>query len=316
MLTVAICTYRNALLLRGCLQAILSQPLPNELDVVLVVNNGGDAEVSGVVCEMQTELVRLVEVVEPVLGLTAARRRAVMESASEFVAFVDDDVRLNATWISNLVEFLKRRPDVGVVGGQIQLQWEATPTKLALRCSHLLCELSYGEHEVRLPVHGRMHLPGAALVVRRPSLIGAGWIARQYLSDRAGKSLSSGGDTEMILRVASGGGAVWYAPSLIAQHFVPSERMSREYLCRLAYGIARADSQLWAISGDSGSVVTRVARVISKGAYLLRRWAAWLWHDVFTSCPGEGFRRVQVSEAAGSFISAVAELCRGTRRSA
>ena len=46
---------------------------------------------------------------------------------------------------------------------------------------------------------------GAGLVLNREALQRSGWIERQYLGDRKGNALLSGGDMEMVLRIRAAG---------------------------------------------------------------------------------------------------------------
>lgn len=305
MLSIAICTFRNPDLLRECLNSIVKQTLAPQFSEILVVNNGCDHAVHQVVLNCSAAGAPIREIEEPVLGLTVARARAVRECKSTYLAFVDDDVRLRGDWVRSAIEFLECHPNVGVLGGRIGLKWETTPDATSLRCSHFLCELDYGDEALKLPIEGRFHLPGAALVVNRAALIATGWLDHQVLKDRSGRTLSSGGDTEIILRVKNLGHEVWYSPSLHANHFVPTSRMSLQYLQRLAFGIARSDSQISVIAGGTPHAGARMLRVARKFFSLARRTLAWLYHDKVLRRGKDDFRRIQVSESAGSFVSAL-----------
>jgi glycosyltransferase involved in cell wall biosynthesis len=305
MLSIAVCTFRNPGLLRECLNSIVNQTLGPQFSEILVINNGCDQAVHQVVLNVAETGAPIRVIDEPVLGLTVARARAVRECKSRYIAFVDDDVRLQGDWVRNAIEFLECHSDVGILGGQIGLKWETTPDATSLRCSHLLCELDYGDKALKLPIDGRFHLPGAVLVVNKAALVATGWLERQILRDRSGKTLSSGGDTEIILRIKNLGHDVWYSPSLRAIHFIPTSRMSSRYLQRLAFGIARSDSQIWVISAGTPHLGACLVRVVKKFLSLGRRTLAWLYHDKVSRRCKDDFRRIQISEAAGSFVSAL-----------
>jgi hypothetical protein len=59
--------------------------------------------------------------------------------------------------------------------------------------------------------------------------------------DRTGKSLSSGGDNDIILTILSAGWEVGYFPQLQLKHLMPASRLTKDYLAR----VNRASSRSW-----------------------------------------------------------------------
>ena len=53
------------------------------------------------------------------MGPSINRNEAIQSTSSEFVAFLDSDVELDARWLEATAGCLDRRPDVGVVGGKL-----------------------------------------------------------------------------------------------------------------------------------------------------------------------------------------------------
>lgn len=84
---------------------------------------------------------------------------------------------------------------------------------------------------------------GAGMVIRREA-------AMEYVddlkkrsgvvTDRQGKSLSSGGDNDICLTVLEHGWQVGYFPELELTHLIPKERMTVEYQCRMARDAMRS----------------------------------------------------------------------------
>jgi len=92
-LEIVICTYNRAADLDRCL-ARLGDQRDAEADwSVTVVNNNCTDRTSQVVAEhvASGRVPHLAQIFERVQGLTPARRRGVLESTAEWVAFVDDD---------------------------------------------------------------------------------------------------------------------------------------------------------------------------------------------------------------------------------
>ncbi len=84
---------------------------------------------------------------------------------------------------------------------------------------------------------------GAGMVLRREAAMGyvndlAG--RSRVVTDRKGKSLSSGGDNDICLTVLEHGWQVGYFPELELTHLIPKERMTVEYQCRMARDAMRS----------------------------------------------------------------------------
>lgn len=75
-----------------------------------------------------------------------------------------------------------------------------------------------------------------------------GWMNKQFMTDRVGKKLISGGDVELALRIAAKY-ELWYNPECKLMHIIPVRRTSTKYLININYGLGTSqlygDSMLW-----------------------------------------------------------------------
>lgn len=92
-------------------------------------------------------------------------------------------------------------------------------------------------------------LVGAGLVINRKAILDTNWANKQFLSDRIGKKLVSGGDVEIVLRIRSAGYDIWYNPACKLMHFIPAKRTEHKYLVHINYGLGisqqMSDSLVW-----------------------------------------------------------------------
>ena len=228
---VVICTYNNAALLDETLAAIARQRVSEGVDWrVLVVNNNCTDETPRVL-EKHSQHIPLRVVVETTQGLTPARVRGVRETSREWIAFVDDDCVLEEDWIEQAAHFAAEHEDCGAFGGHVIPHWEVSPPPYVLSRRYAFACKYHGE-----TAHRRPWLAGAGLVVRREALVKCGWLDKQYLEDRKGGRLVSGGDMEIALRVGSMY-ELWYNPACRLQHLIPARRMSREYVRGVTRGL-------------------------------------------------------------------------------
>jgi cellulose synthase/poly-beta-1,6-N-acetylglucosamine synthase-like glycosyltransferase len=95
--TVAVCTRSHPDSLRACLEAI-SHLVPSPDDLLVVDNSLGDLETKDVARESGARYTR-----EPAEGLSRARNRALAESNSDVVAFLDDDAVPSRNWLDEIL---------------------------------------------------------------------------------------------------------------------------------------------------------------------------------------------------------------------
>ncbi|MCU1324685.1 MAG: glycosyl transferase family protein [Bryobacterales bacterium] len=241
LLEIAICTHNNAALLEKTLETLARQKhSPEPKWSVLVVDNastdGTPAVVDRFIAGGRIPALRRVREAEQ--GLVPARLRAVQETTAPWLAFVDDDCLLSDSWVENALSFIESHWSCGAFGGIVRLDWEVPPPPWVKRYGYAFAEQEHGDSDAL-----REWLVGAGLVLNRAALERSGWPSRQYLSDRKGALLLSGGDMEMVLRIRAAGYQLWYTPDCVIRHHIPARRTTLEYLLRINYGLGI--SQTW-----------------------------------------------------------------------
>jgi len=250
IITVVICTYNNAKFLERTLASLTQQQVARYLEwSVLVVDNNSTDETPEVVERYQKlgKIPKLRIVHESKQGLSYARRRAVCETSSDLIAFVDDDCLLSPDWLQQAITFCQEYPKAGAVGSRVTLLWEVPPKKEILQFEGYLSSYNRGDLPAQMPSIGETYLVGAGLVVRRSALLASGWLEKMALVGRNGKILTAGDDSEMVLRIRNAGYELWYNPAMQLQHYIPQQRMSFDYICRLLRGIGQSRSILYVL---------------------------------------------------------------------
>src|SRR5688500_7453586 len=102
--TVAICTWNRAPLLRLTLERLTALRIPNGITwELLVVNNCCTDETDQVVQEYSDRLpVRILH--EPTPGQSYARNLVLRQSQGELILWTDDDVLVDERWLETLVD--------------------------------------------------------------------------------------------------------------------------------------------------------------------------------------------------------------------
>jgi len=244
---VVICTYNRALLLDRALAALARQQNTEDVawSVLVVDNNSTDATGATVEAHRRVGHIPGLRIErEPEQGLTPARRRGVLATTAPWIVFVDDDCLLAEDWVAKAAAFLRTHPDIGGMGGRVELDWGGPPPGYVHGYGWALAAQDHGAEAKEVG-----SLAGAGMVIRREALGACGWLDRPLLADRIGTRLVSGGDVELTLRVRGAGYALWYNPACVLRHVVDAERTSRRYLVRLIRGLGvsqtLADALVW-----------------------------------------------------------------------
>lgn len=240
-ISVIICTYNpRAEYLSRCLDALHAQTLPQSQWELLVVDNRSAQPLAGRIDLSWHASARLVR--EETLGLTSARLRGIREVTGDLLVFVDDDNVLDADFIAMALRTAEGKPFLGAWSGQCRPEFEVTPPAWTRRYWGNLVIREFDKD-----VWGNLpRLPdtmpcGAGLCVRRE-------VAQHYLLlhesgqrsfqfDRTGDSLLSGGDNDLAACACDIGLGVGLIASLKLTHLISAERLTENYLTRLAEGI-------------------------------------------------------------------------------
>ena len=179
---------------------------------------------------------------EEQLGLTHARLRGIKEASAKILVFVDDDNVLDADYLDQVIEVSEQHPTIGAWGGQRRPVFEREPPRWTRRhWSHLAIHEFERDSWANLPGLPNTTPNGAGLCVRKAvadyyaDLHNSG--KRDFVLDRAGSSLISGGDVDLASCACDLGLGVGLFASMKLAHLIPKERLEEDYLLRLAEGI-------------------------------------------------------------------------------
>lgn len=287
---IIICTYNNADLLERSLVTLTKQRFSTSCSwKVLVVDNNCTDHTAKVVDDyIQDQTIPgLRRIVATQQGLTNARLCGINHTSSEWIAFVDDDCLLADDWIEQAVQFAASYPKCGAFGGKVILEWETPPPPALVKHARAFAANDRAETAQQLS-RQNFHIPGAGLVMQRKALEQSGWLKKQFLSDREGKKLSSGGDSEIVLRILNAGYELWYTPNCVLRHFIPAKRISETYLVKMTYGLGTAAPYIAILRWNRsywGWLMTSILRVmkyllITLGYAILAIWKSSMRTEV------------------------------------
>jgi glycosyltransferase involved in cell wall biosynthesis len=236
-LTVVVCSHNpRADHLARTLESLRSQTLPKNEWELLLIDNASHSPLAGT-WELSWHPNGR-HILEPELGLAAARVRGMKESVADLLVFADDDNVLDPSYLVRALEICNKWPILGAWGsGAIIPEFELEPADdlkslmpyLALRKTAKACWSNVYLCPEATP-------RGAGLCVSAA-------VAKAYcrmndksaisISGRRGSSLFGGEDNEIAYLACDLGFGMGVFPELRLTHLIPKERVSRKYLLKL-----------------------------------------------------------------------------------
>jgi GT2 family glycosyltransferase len=177
-------------------------------------------------------------VAEPDIGKSHAQNRAIRVLTAEWVAFVDDDHRVDSSYLAAVCEAVENYPDADIFCGRILPDWDGTePAWVHDTGEYRIYPLPVPRYDLGdkpLPSPEEKGIPGGGnLVVRRSLFERAGGFATDF--GPQGHNLAGGEDQEWVRRAIAAGARLQYVPAIVQHHYVDHERLRLSYLLRKAY---------------------------------------------------------------------------------
>jgi len=240
-LSVVVCSHNpRADFLRQTLSSLRQQTLPLENWELLLVDNAS-AESLAKSWDLSWHP-HARHIAESELGLSAARQRGMLESASDLFVFLDDDTPMDKGYLTRALEIKQTWPSLGVWGsGSVTPEYELQPDEslkqllpmLALRQTERAFWSNVSSCLEATPFgSGSCVRASVADAYRRKNSESA-----VLISGRRGKELLSCEDLEVAYVACDMGLGMAVFPELRLTHLIPKERVSRKHLLRLYEGL-------------------------------------------------------------------------------
>jgi glycosyltransferase involved in cell wall biosynthesis len=225
LISVVVCTFNRAQLLKGALESLCRQTLDRSLHEIIVVdNNSSDNTYEVVLGFDHFGSVRYCS--EPRQGLSHARNRGWHEARGEYVGYLDDDCKAPTDWLS-VARDVVARLSPAVFGGPYSPFYSA-PTPAWFKD----CYGSSHKGEEARPLAQNEYLSGGNVFFRRSLLEELNGFDPRF--GMRGDSLGYGEETVMQRRIRASRPyeVIYYAPTLGVYHLVPARKMTLRWMVR------------------------------------------------------------------------------------
>jgi len=240
--SVIICCYNSSKLLPETLHHLSLQKVRSYVRwEVIVVDNASTDNTEEVALKEWSRyknckgILRVVK--QPIPGLSAAREKGIEESKYEYMVFCDDDNWLEKNYLQTVVSTMRVEKEIGIIGCETEEVCEVNPPDWFDKWKNWSYAVGEQFEKSGDITWSRGFVWGAGMVLRRKALnqlYKEGF--RSLLTDRKGKELASGGDTELCFALRLAGWRIWYEPKLKLKHYMTAPRLKWEYLLKLWKG--------------------------------------------------------------------------------
>ncbi len=250
-ITVILCTYNRCRSLVNTLEGLAASRLADSVEwEVSVVDNNSTDRTREMVEEFSRRCPgRFRYLFEPQQGKSYALNTGVREARGDVLAFVDDDVTVEPTWLQNLTAVLDGGKWAGVGGRTLLAGTFSPPEWMTMEGSDnhgdilaALFDLGPGPCELNRPPYG------VNMAFRREMFEKHG-LFRTDLGPQPGSEIRSE-DTEFGRRLMAAGEKLGYEPSAIVYHPVHENRVQKSFFLRWHFDFGRAMVREWGSGPD------------------------------------------------------------------
>lgn len=180
---------------------------------------------------------------EPTLGLNYARRKGAEEAKYSWVLFCDDDNWLDKKYLDHFYDIQNDYPDLSIIGAGLAAPiYEILPQPWFYKYKHLCAIFDLGDEGLKEHFASKpgdtCWIAGAGMIIKKELLMSYFNNNKTLLTDRKGDSLSSGGDTDIINFALKCHQKTGQFTKLRLQHFIPKNRLTKQYINKLTKGMA------------------------------------------------------------------------------
>jgi len=215
-ISIVVCTRDRTAQLINCLASLISLDYVNY--EILIIDNAPSNDETLQLCNNYP--VKYIRELRP--GLDWARNRGILEASNEIIAFTDDDVKVDKSWLQSINNIFSNKDVMGASGYVAPAEMETSAQKLF--------ELGYGGmgHGFRRRFIHKERITKQELFWASSFGIGANMAFRKEVFSKCGvfhtgldvgTPSHGGGDVEIFHRIVAKGFLFVYDPSMLVWHF-------------------------------------------------------------------------------------------------
>ena len=231
LLSVVICSYNRALMVKKFLPNLISQiensKHGDRVEVIIVDNNSTDTT-SMLSQILSTDNLKIKTVFEERQGLAYARNKGIQSSQGDYIAFLDDDARVQPKWLETVISLISS-DNYLLIGGPIYPEFERKkPWWVDKRDFMRFTNYENGPLPDNRAPYG---FSGANMIYKKQALLAIdGFSECLNFKNNANDSLILGEEVDVSNRIYKiYGNKTYYHKDIAISHYEPSEKMTVQY---------------------------------------------------------------------------------------
>ncbi|HAN39423.1 MAG TPA: hypothetical protein DCQ29_11020 [Chitinophagaceae bacterium] len=262
-LSVIICCYNSESRIERVLEHLARQVTDASLlwEIILVDNNSTDntVKVAEAYWKERNSGIKLYTCFESTPGLSFARNKGITESEGEYIIFCDDDNLLSSNYVQSMFNLLDKNKSIGIAGAIAEPLYETEPPLWFKENQSLFALGSLSTNSTNITVKPGW-VWGAGMIIRRivvEKIKATGF--KQFLTDRVGSKMTTGGDVELCKATSVLGYEIWFNTECYFYHIMDRRRFNLEKFLDLVYENAKNSSylRLFRVNGITRYVLTK-----------------------------------------------------------
>lgn len=282
-ITVILCTFNRCQLLAKALNSVAHSTLPDAVDwEVLVVDNNSSDQTPDVINSFRLQYPgRFRYLFEAQPGKSHALNAGVREARGNLLAFIDDDVVVEPTWLQNLTAAFNDGKWAGAGGRILPENTFSPPPWVPVQNRYALAPLALFSPDLAAGPLAEAPF-GANMAFQK-------WVFEKYggfrtdLGPQPGENPQKSEDSEFGHRLLTAGEQLRYEPSAVVYHGVPENRVQKKYFLAWWLDKSRADIRSFGIPTDTRLFIAGVP------LYFFRRLAVWTVRWMVAARPARRF---------------------------
>ncbi len=244
LISVIVCTYNRAGLLKLCLDSLANQSADSEAFETIVVDNNSTDKTPEVAKEyLERRNFRYIK--EEKQGLSHARNAGFVAARGEYVAYIDDDAKADREWVKNIIAFIRKRPEVFAFGGPYR-QFSLNNPPAWFKDSYG----SWGLGSEERPIGENEWLNGTNMVFRRLILVEVNGFDASF--GMSGNMVRYGEETNLLIKIKKMRRPIYYVPDMVVYHLFLEYKQRVGWFLKSSYAAGRDSWRIFEEDGGGG----------------------------------------------------------------
>ena len=260
VITIAVCTYNRAQLLKHCLEALTVQSVNKEAFELLVVDNNSTDETRQLCQVFRQQFPYFRYLQEPKQGLSHARNRAAREASADWVLYLDDDAKAQQDMVEVALRTIKAEKQLCFFGG-VYLPWYHFGRPVWFKDHYASNKMKYSKPTV---LHFPEFVSGGIMAIHKRIFEQVGYFRTDI--GMAGSKIAYGEEDDLQTRARKKGFKILYVPALVIYHVVAKYKLDLDWFFKSAFALGRDNLIVRGYSQSTGylllTAVTAFAQVV------------------------------------------------------